>query len=83
MKDITPENFDELITNKEGWVLVDFWGPGCTACTSLGHVLQRIEDKGTEVSIVKLNVQKYNRIAWAFDVYAAPALVLFLLCRLS
>ena len=52
MKDITPENFDELITNKEGWVLVDFWGPGCTACTSLGHVLQRIEDKGTEVSIV-------------------------------
>jgi thioredoxin 1 len=77
MIDLTKENFDTSITNKEGLVLVEFWSPGCGPCRQMELMLTMLEPRYPQVCFARMNSAAYPDVAWAFGVEAAPSLVLF------
>lgn len=77
MVELTKDNFDELVTEATGLVLVDFWSPGCGPCRMMEPVLEAVADRHPEVGFAKLDVSANPDIAWAFGVVSVPAFVLF------
>lgn len=62
------ENFDEIIKNR---VLVDFYADWCGPCTMLSPILEDM----TDISVIKVNVDKFPNIANEYKVMSIPKLV--------
>ena len=63
------ENLNELI--KEGTHLIDFYADWCGPCTMLSPILEDM----TDVSVIKVNVDKFPNIANEYKVMSIPKLV--------
>lgn len=74
IKHATAENFDALVLESKGTVLVDFWADWCGPCRMLSPVLDSVAD---ELEIVKVNVDALPQLAVAFQVVSIPTLVVF------
>lgn len=77
MRELTKENFDEVVTDARMPVLVDFWSPGCGPCRMMEGVLETVAARHPDVTFAKLDAAAFPDIAWAFGVVSVPALVLF------
>lgn len=73
---VTKENFDELVTNAQGVVLLDFWSPGCGPCRAMMPAVERLAAERPEVGFGAVNVDEQPEVAWAFRVASVPAVVL-------
>lgn len=71
------ENFDELVTNADKPVVVEFFSPGCGPCNALAMVLEEMAAAHPEVSFAAMDTVRFPDVAWAFDVMAAPTTVKF------
>ena len=63
------ENLNELI--KEGAHLIDFYADWCGPCTMLSPILEDM----TDISVIKVNVDKFPNIANEYKVMSIPKLV--------
>ena len=63
------ENLNELI--KEGTHLIDFYADWCGPCTMLSPILEDM----TDISVIKVNVDKFPNIANEYKVMSIPKLV--------
>lgn len=77
MLELTKENFDAVVTEATGRVLVDFWSPGCGPCRMMEPLLKAAAARHPEVVFAKMNAAENPDVAWAFEVVAVPTLVLF------
>lgn len=79
MIDIKDENWDEMISNSGGkLVIVDFWAPWCVPCSSIALSLQQIEDQLQErVRIMKMNIDDNPKIAESLGIRAIPTLLFY------
>ena len=68
---ILESDFEKEIKN--GKVLVDFYADWCGPCRMMREVLDEIE----EVNILKVNVDKFPKIAQMYGVMSIPTLLLF------
>lgn len=68
---ILESDFEKEI--KDGKVLVDFYADWCGPCRMMSEVLEEIE----EVNILKVNVDKFPKIAQMYGVMSIPTLLLF------
>ncbi|MFN8174965.1 MAG: thioredoxin [Solirubrobacteraceae bacterium] len=76
--EVTDANFQSEVVESETPVLVDFWAPWCGPCRMVAPVLEEIaQEKGSELKIVKLNVDENQQTAAAFEVLSIPTLILF------
>ncbi len=70
-------NFQKLI-NSEKPVLVDFFATWCGPCQTLGPILKQVKDElGERVSIIKVDVDKNQQVAAAFQVRGVPTMMLY------
>jgi len=78
MNDALPKSFQELITQSELPVLVDFWAEWCGACKMVSPTIQKIasELKG-RVLTVKVNVDQKQFIAAQYQIQSIPTIMLF------
>lgn len=74
---VTKENFDEKVTDASGVVVLDFWSAGCGPCRAMMPTIERLAAERTDVSFGAVNVDEEPEVAWAFEVMAVPAVVLF------
>ena len=74
----TDDNFEELVTNSEMPVLVDFWAPWCGPCRVVGPVLEELADEyAGRAKVVKVNVDEQKQVAADLGIQSIPTIVLF------
>lgn len=76
MKEIEEKDFENEV--KEGVTLVDFFATWCMPCRMMSQILQDVADEmGDKVNIVKVDVDKNEKIARQYGVMSIPTLYIF------
>lgn len=78
MLELDRKNFEEEVTNAEGYVLVDYWGPTCEPCKALmPHIEKMAEKYGDTIKFTSLDITKARRLAIAQKVMGLPAIIMY------
>ena len=65
------KDFDEEIKDKR--ILVDFYANWCGPCKMMGEILENV----SSIDILKVNVDKFSKIARKYGVMSIPTLIIF------
>jgi len=76
--DVNDQNFNDIVTNADVPVLVDFYAPWCGPCKVLGPIITEIatEYEGKAV-IAKVNVDNNPQLSAHFKVKSIPTIMFF------
>lgn len=74
---ITKENFEKLVTNNQGKVLLDFWAPWCGPCKMIGPIVEEIAEARADITVGKVNVDEEMELALQFGVSSIPTILVF------
>ena len=77
MKELTKINFDAEIQNTPGITIVDFWADWCGPCRMIAPILEEVDREISDVTVMKVNVDKEPALADRFSINAIPTLVFF------
>ena len=72
----TKENFETILNETEGLVLVDFWAEWCGPCKMIAPILEQAAEEG-KVQVVKVDVDTEQEIAAKFGIRGIPTLMFF------
>lgn len=76
--EIVEKDFNQLVVEAKGVVVVDFWAPWCGPCQAMGPILESLSKKlEGKAKIYKLNVDENQEIASRFGIMSIPTLVIF------
>jgi thioredoxin 1 len=71
------KSFEELISESR-LVLVDFSAAWCGPCKMMTPILQEVKSSmGSEIRIIKIDVDKNSRLATTYQITGVPTLILF------
>lgn len=74
---LSEENFEQRI--RSGTILVDFYADWCGPCRMLTPVLEEVaKEVAGKAKVVKIDIDKAQRVASNFQVTSIPTLILFL-----
>lgn len=77
MKQLTVDNFQDIVTSSAVPVLVDFWAPWCGPCQMLGPIIEELDKEVTGALIAKVNVDESPELAAAYKVASIPTILIF------
>ncbi len=77
MKELTKINFDAEIQNTPGTTIVDFWADWCGPCRMIAPILEEVDREISDITVMKVNVDKEPALADRFSINAIPTLVFF------
>lgn len=69
------QQFDELIKNDK--VLVDFFATWCGPCKMIGPNIEKLAQENDDITVIKVDVDKYPEIAALYSVQTIPTLISF------
>ncbi|NVB41274.1 thioredoxin [Pseudenhygromyxa sp. WMMC2535] len=74
----TDANFDAEVLQASTPVLVDFWATWCAPCKAMEPHLQKIQDDlGSQLKIVKMNVEENQATSTRYKVMKLPTILIF------
>lgn len=74
--DSTIKEFQQLVKEQEGQVIIDFWAVWCGPCRMVAPVLQDISENNN-ITILKVDVDHNPVLAQAFNIQSIPTLMFF------
>ena len=77
IKQINEKAFEELVLNKEGVVVIDFFAIWCGPCRMLAPVMENVSNEFNDVSFYKIDVDENQKLASSFGISSIPCLILF------
>jgi thioredoxin 1 len=78
MIQISESNFDEVVGQATGPVLVDYWAEWCGPCKMIDPILHELADEyGDRLTIAKVNIDDNAQLANRFKIRGIPTLMLF------
>ncbi len=75
IKDLTAENFDQILDNHE-LIVIDFWASWCQPCLAFAKVFAAVAGQCTDALFVKVNVEEETSLAEDFHVRSVPLLMI-------
>lgn len=75
---LTADNFEQLVTDSDVPVLVDFWATWCGPCRMMSPVIEELEKeyKG-KIKVGKVNVDEQPELSARFRIMSIPTLIYF------
>lgn len=70
-------SFEELLSNSELPVLVDFYASWCGPCQMMAPIVEQVNSQMKQLRVVKIDTDKYPQLASQHHIHALPTLVLF------
>ena len=75
---VTTSTFETEVLASEQPVIVDFWAEWCGPCHAVAPVLDKIaEERGSELRLVKVNIDEEPDLAQRYGVMSIPTIILF------
>jgi thioredoxin 1 len=75
---VTTSTFETEVLESEQAVIVDFWAEWCGPCHAVAPVLDQIvQERGSELTLVKVNIDEEPDLARRYGVMSIPTIVLF------
>ena len=72
---ITAENFEEVVLQAQGKVLLDFWAVWCGPCQLITPHIEDIARERAEITVGKIDVDKDPALTAKFGINTIPTLV--------
>ena len=69
------KDFNEIIS--KGVVLVDFYANWCGPCQLISPIVEKIAQERKDITVVKVDVDKFENIARNYKVMSIPTLIVF------
>ena len=74
--EITDQNFEELVSNTDQPILLDFWAAWCGPCKAVGPIIDEISGEFEGRAVVgKINVDQNPGLSSYFQVKSIPTLM--------
>lgn len=74
--EITDANFEQLVTNSDKPVVVDFWAEWCGPCRMVGPIIEEMSNEyGDKAVIGKVDVDKNPEVAAKFGIRNIPTIL--------
>ncbi|MFB2838649.1 thioredoxin [Floridanema evergladense] len=71
-------SFEDLLSQSNLPVLVDFYAEWCGPCKLMANILEQVNALLSDrLRIVKIDSEKYPKLASQYQIYALPTLILF------
>ena len=77
-KEITGDQFEDLVLKADGKVLVDFFATWCGPCKMMAPVLDEVSaNLGDRGAIYKVDIDQNVALAQQYGIMSVPTLILF------
>ena len=71
------ENFQQVVLQAQGKVLVDFWATWCGPCMRIAPEIEALAEENEHLTVCKVNVDEDTELAITYGVTSIPALLVF------
>ena len=76
---VSEVDFNEVVLNYEGVVLVDFWATWCGPCKMIAPVIEEVSKEVSNARFVKIDVDENENLANKYQISSIPTLMIFIL----